>query len=247
MLKKLVYSIHEVCDNRSASQGYDISKKAWEQIVDGTNVEYKTANHNHGLIPQFSKYRITDLLQEYDQVLVVDADTLPMPGALDIFQYNNHSVAGVLNFGSYEAICRPMEMWPNVFEELRFVKNISPFKMVNSGVLLYNKDALRWLNSWICWFSQKEYAIQEWSHHLKTGKDQILFNLWLKYHCVDYDLLPWTYNVQDLPRRDCDLGNLYWLEMGKIFHFNAGCKPTPGEWIKKVYESLYVQQPQNCM
>ena len=89
----------------------------------------------------WQRHHVLDMLEndniDYDQVLIVDADTIIHPDCPNFFELTEHKYAGVPQEGSMDWVARSMEQFS------RFVFNgISmPYEnYINSGFQIFNKS-----------------------------------------------------------------------------------------------------------
>ena len=76
-----------------------------------------------------------------------------------------------------------------------------------------------------------------------TGTDQTPLNFMLQMNDIDVKLLPYEYNMTDMPRKEILNNDLTMTNVGWIYHFN--CIPNNKDnratyfWMEKTYKELY--------
>jgi hypothetical protein len=79
---------------------------------------------------------------------------------------------------------------------------------------------------------QKKYGV---------GTDQPLINLATNQLDVDVKVLPYQFNMQDLPRKNILDDRLLFTRIPGIYHFNAipGGPEESNKWLTKTHKLLY--------
>ena len=200
--------------------------------------------------PNFFRYYCFDLLkdEEFDQICLVDSDTIIHPDCPNFFELTENKFTCVHNDGDYDWIIRSIENYQYEFPE-QFAFKFDIWKYFNSGFLILGgqdwhqgvfKDLLEfyWKNQQKIIFCQNEYG---------TGTDQPLINLFMQreqFHNKTetlMKLLPYQFNMQDLPRKNILDDRMLFTRIPGIYHFNGipGGPEQANYWIKKTYEYLY--------
>ena len=80
---------------------------------------------------------------DYNQILIVDADTIIHPNAPDVFELTDNKFCAVHNYGSYDWICRSIENYKkHLFPDV----DVPLFEYFNSGVIVCNKNHKEFYN-----------------------------------------------------------------------------------------------------
>ena len=130
-------------DNRN--QNYKYSIKSWKNWGDKNGV--KVIEWTEPIVdPKYMKitlqrYWVHDILEhndiEYDQVLIVDADTIIHPDCPNFFKLTNNKFSVVVNNGCYEWVTRSIKLWgDSLFPK---DKKISPWNYFNGGFQIKKK------------------------------------------------------------------------------------------------------------
>ena len=107
-------------DGRYASNrrfGYKYSIDSWKKWCDKNDCELFVMNDlladNDEMGICWQRFHLFDILESneinYDQVLMVDADTIVHPDTPNFFEMTEHKFTAVHNEGCYDWICRSIE------------------------------------------------------------------------------------------------------------------------------------------
>ena len=233
---------------QSRSLPYSFSVKSWQKWCEQNNAELLVLDSL--LLPKedmgicWQRYYLFDILEsnkiDFDQVLMVDSDTIVHPDCPDFFQMTNHEYTGIHNEGSYDWIFRSIENYSKfVFND----RQIDWWKYINGGFQIVNKQHKNFFKSMIeFYFANKELLIQmQNTYHV--GTDQTPLNYLLQINNIKTTLLPYEFNMTDMSRKEVLDKDLTMTKMGWIYHFNAIPDNQDNQatyyWMKKTYESLY--------
>ena len=200
----------------------------------------------------WQRYYLFDILDtnniEYEQVLMVDADTIVHPNCPNFFEISDNKYCGVMNNGDYEWVLRSIEG----FGDRLFNKTkIEPWNYINGGFQIMNKKHKSFFESMKEYYLNNSDLIIKTISDLKTATDQTILNFMLNKHNVDVKILPDCYNLVDLYRKNLlylDSGQwwsdeLHFLEAGWVYHFNAipqnSMNRDTNYWIERTYKELY--------
>jgi hypothetical protein len=197
------------------------------------------------------RYWVHNILQhnniEYDQVLVVDADTIIHPNCPDFFKETKNKFGVTNNNGCYEWVTRSIKQWgDNLFPNEPKVK---PWKYFNGGFQITNKDHIPFYDKVQKYYTENINVINKLSEQIKAGTDQTIINYLTQQYSIDTEYLPEAYNLQDLFRKNLlhipghswFSDELRFLEAGWVYHFNA-IPQNPRHvnyWMERTYKELY--------
>ena len=192
----------------------------------------------------WQRYHVLEILEhseiEYDQVLMVDADTIVHPNTPNFFNKTNHKLGVVHNEGCYDWIIRSME---NYHKHL-FNNEPMPFhfwEYINTGFLIFNKNHKQFLQDFISFYSQHKDLIINLQSTYHVGTCQPVFNYFLRQKNIEHTFLPYEYNMCDLPRKEILDNELTMTNVGCVYHYNAIPQQfgKPEYWMEKTYKKLY--------
>jgi len=255
--KKNVVFIPNIDLGNTRNLSYQYSIQSWEKWCKKNDIELFVWNT---LLFPVKECKITwqrhyclSILKEnnieFDQVAVVDADTIICLDTPNFFNETNNQFCGVLNDGCYEWTNRSIKQYGNsLFSGWERPKI---WEYINGGFLVYNITHQGLFNNLLQTYWQHKHAFIKAQEIFKVGTDQTPLNFFLTSLNINVKLLPSCYNLQDLGRKDLlyiypncwwedSLDNLF--NSGFIFHFNC-IPPNPlkrdaNYWIKRVYEEM---------
>ena len=242
-------------NGRNSSYNYSI--QSWKKFCDRNDCELLVWEDL--LYPvdvmkiTWQRYYLFDTLDSnnisYDQVLMVDADTIVHPECPNFFKLTENQYSGVMNDGDYEWVIRSI----NGFGDLLFDgERLEPWRYINGGFQILNKNHKPFFTEMKNYYSKNKQKIQNSIEKLKTATDQTILNFMLNKNNIDVKILPDCYNLQDLVRKnllyihdscwwDDNLDNLF--KAGYVYHFNAipqnPMNRDASYWMKRTYEELY--------
>ena len=208
------------------------------------NLQYMNAN--------WHKFYCIKLLEneniKYDQIAIVDSDTIVHPDCPDFFKETEYKFSAVQNDGCYEWVNRSIKKYKScLFNEIE----INPWNYFNSGFIIINKRHKQFVKNLYDFYEKNRDIIVNAQETFKVGTDQTPINYLTRKHKIDLKFLSNKYNLQDLHRKSLlylspDMwfdDKLHFLNSGWIYHFNA-IPPNPmqrdcGYWMKRTYKELY--------
>ncbi len=202
----------------------------------------------------WQRYYLFDFLEEnsidYNQILMVDADTIVHPDCPNFFDESENKYCGVMNDGCYEWTGRSIrEFGAKLFDGHK----IMPHRYINGGFQIVNKEHRWFFDEMKKYYEGDAENIRKVIAEVKAGTDQTILNFMLDKHNVDMKILPNCYNLQDIWRKNLIVldeeqqhwmeDKLYYLDAGWVYHFNAippNLKDRNQQyWIERTYEELY--------
>ena len=241
-------------DGRSDSYSYSV--RSWKRWCNKNN--YELLIWEDLLYPvdymkiTWQRYYLFDILEanniEYDQVLMVDADTIVHPDCPNFFEETDAQYCGVRVDGCYEWVLRSIRGFGDkLFDGMR----IHPWNYINGGFQIVNYNHIDFFNTMKSYYNENSEKITKTIDELKCGTDQTIVNYMLHKEEVDVKYLPSCYNLQDLYRKNLLVihgqewwtDELHFLDAGWVYHFNA-IPPNPmnrdaSYWIQRTYEELF--------
>lgn len=254
MSKNIVFMVNISDPSRpERSKPYHLSIKSWKHWADKNNAdlfiltervfpeEYMNANWHKALALKLLRENNID----YDQVLVVDADTIVHPDCPDFFQETDYKLSAVNNEGCYEWVNRSIQNYGDfIFPTLPKVKTWEYF---NTGFVIMNDNHYDFFEKVIQFYHDNVEKFIE-ARNFYVGNDQTPLNYFVKLYNVDVKLLPLCYNLQDMARKNLiTTGYQNWspeplyLRSGWVYHFNSIPEQfgDSAQWIEYTYKLLY--------
>jgi len=255
-MKKNIVFIPNINLGNTRSTSYEYSIKSWKAFCNKHNC--KLLVWEDLLFPvehmkiTWQRYYLFDILEgnniDYDQILMVDADTIVHPNCPNFFEETEHKYCGVMNDGCYEWVTRSIR---DFNKELFMGSNPpNPWTYINGGFQIVNNNHKQFFSIMKEFYSGNKEKIQDTIEKYKTATDQTILNFMLKINKVDVKILPPCYNLQDLFKKNLlhIPGHSYWPDnlnqmysAGWVYHFNAIPQNDrhANYWIKRTYEELY--------
>ncbi len=236
------------------SDSYVYSIRSWYNWCDKNDVqlvEWKDPIFDVNVMKiTLQRYWVHDMLQkneiEYDQVLMVDADTVIHPEAPNFFEETQGKFSVVLNNGCYEWVTRSIEAWGNsLFPNEAKIKT---WRYFNGGFQITNKSHIEFYNYVKEYYVSTIDQINKLNGLIRAGTDQTIINYLAQKFEVDINYLPECYNLQDLFRKNLlhipghsyTADELLFVKAGWVYHFNAipANDRNTSYWLKRTYEEL---------
>ena len=200
----------------------------------------------------WQRYYLFDILEsnsiEYDQILMVDADTIVHPNCPNFFEKTERKYCGVQVDGCYEWVLRSIKGFG---DELFNGDRIKPWEYINGGFQIVNETHRLFFETMKEYYLENLNKIVETIDKLKCGTDQTILNYMLHREEIDVKYLPSCYNLQDLYRKNLLVvtgqewwtDELHFLDAGWVYHYNA-IPRNPMErytkyWMERTYKELY--------
>jgi len=239
------------------STPYHYSVDSWKRWCDKNDCELVVWNDL--LYPvdymkiTWQRYYLFDILEsndiEYDQILMVDADTIVHPECPNFFEETERKYCGVQVDGCYEWVVRSIKGFG---DELFNGDRIKPWEYINGGFQIVNETHRHFFETMKKYYLENSNKIIEVIDKLKCGTDQTILNYMLHKEKVDVKLLPSCYNLQDMFRKNLlHLPNYSWWpdtlenlwESAWMYHFNSIPQNQHNRdanyWIERTYKELY--------
>jgi lipopolysaccharide biosynthesis glycosyltransferase len=195
--------------------------------------------------PTWQRYYLFELLEnsgvEYDQILMVDSDTIVHPECPNFFELTEYKYCGVHNCGSYDWLFRSIENYS------KLVFNGHEFsdweKYINGGFQIVNKKHRSFFAMMIEFYNNNKDHLLNVQETFHVGTDQPALNFFLDIHKVDLKILPYEFNGQDLAMHeslteDCLFWNFVW-----VAHFNAipnnQESKVSNAWMEHAYKNVW--------
>ncbi len=197
------------------------------------------------------RYWVFDILEhnniEFDQILLVDADTIIHPDCPNFFLETDYKFCGVINSGCYEWVLRSIKNWGQAL--FPGEKPIKTWKYINGGFLIVNKQHKELFQIIQKFYLDNLKNINILTEKIKAGTDQTIMNYLLQKHNIQVKYLPECYNLQSLfdkhmlhiPGHAWWPDELIYTDAGWVYHFNA-IPQNPRDdyyWMERTYNELY--------
>ena len=239
-------------------QGYEYGINSWKAWAEKNGHEVYIMSEllcpeSHMLIT-WQRWKVLDILEyngiEYNQVLVVDADSIVHPDCPDFFELTDNQFTTVLTDGDYEWVNRAINGYSKMFWNKEFC--IPSYEFFQTGFVIISKKHKWFFDKVFDFYEKNREKIIESYDILLTGSDITLMNCMRKEFDLELNLLPRQFGMMDMVRKNLfyhhpqcwwedSLTNLY--NSGWVYQFNAIPHNDMGRdrtyWMKRVYEELF--------
>jgi hypothetical protein len=233
-------------DRQSRSNPYQYSINSWSSwckrndcelfILDTRIFAKDVMNANWHKIFVFDLLEANNIM--YDQILIVDADTIIHPDAPNIFNLTDRKYSVVRNYGSMDWVCRSYENYKkHLFPDVEY----SPIDYFNSGVIIINSMHKEFYTRVQNFYHENRLNIQQLQSSYGVGTDQPILNFLTRQENIDINLMPYEWNMQDMGRFEIIDQRLLFTDIGWIYHFCAlpGGDQSTEYWMHQTYNKLY--------
>lgn len=232
--------------NEVRSEGYKYSIESWKHWCRANGAELRVLDqalfNSSEMKPNYFRYYCFNLLEDegFDQICLVDADTIIHPECPNFFELHPDKFRAVHNDGDYDWIIRSIENYQYEFQG-EFKKKFDIWKYFNSGFLVFAKKHEPLIRTIIEFYWENSTKIKGCQERYGVGTDQPLINLLVnEYYSDALELLPYQFNMQDLPRKNILDDRFLFTKIPGIYHFNAipGGPTEVNKWMRKTNEYL---------
>ena len=238
-------------DGRYASSrraAYKYSIDSWKKWCDKNNCELFVLNDllmsNDDMGICWQRYYLFDILDknqiEYDQVLMVDADTIVHPDCPNFFEMSEGKLCGAQFDGSWDWVLRSLEAYSKFLFKNEM---ITWHKYIDCGFVLMNKNHKDFCKKIVNFYHQNSELLKQIQEKFVVGTDQTPVNFLIQNENIEFKMLPYEFNMCDMPRKEILDDDLLFTKLGWIYQFN--CIPNnidnqyTNYFMKKTYEHFY--------
>ena len=230
------------------SDPYVFCTKAWQKWCDRNDCELFVLNEEvlpHAEMPvSWQRYYVFDLLEangiEYDQIMYVDADTIPHPDCPNVFEMSDRKFCFVHNEGSYDWILRSIENYSKYFFDGYMIPWTDYF---DSGMLIFNKEHKEFFSEILNFFHDNRTNLLSVEKEWHAGTDQTPVNFLTHTLGIDYKKLPYEYNMCDMFRKELLDNDMTLTKMGWIYQYNSIPNNVDDRltfhWMERTYKHLW--------
>ena len=189
--------------------------------------------------PHLQKYFAFEILKknkiDFDQIAIVDADTMVKWDCPNFFKLSKNSFRAVLDDELPKWVVQSLEVYQFLFPNIK----VNWWEYFNSGVMIFNKKHASILSEFIAFITlrnKKISAIHE-KYDLKVGFDQTLFNFFLKEKKVRITYLPKIFNFYHLAKKKM-LDKKEFIDCAYIWHFNGIDHSERKKYMRETWELI---------
>ena len=238
-------------DGRYASirrNPYKYSIDSWKKWCDKNDCELFVLNElladNNDMGICWQRFYLFDILDnngiDYDQVLMVDADTIVHPDCPNFFNMSEHKFCGVYFDGSYDWVLRGIENYSkHIFDNYMMPWD----KYFDCGFMLVNKIHKSFFKKILGFYYKNDVNLRQLQETFHNGTDQTPVNFLIHLENIDLKLFPYEFNMNDMVRKNIVTDDLLFTKVGWIYQYNAipnnSDYSQTNYWMKKTYEHFY--------
>ena len=208
------------------SDSYSYSVKSWKRWCDKNNCELLIWDDL--LYPveymkiTWQRYYLFDILEsnqiDYDQILMVDADTIIHPDCPNFFDMTDGKLCGVEFDGSWDWVLRGIENYSKYI----FDGYMMPWeKYFDCGFILVNKTHRQFFQDIVNFYFTYQDNLIKLQETFFNGTDQTPVNMLVHRNNIDLKLLPYEFNMNDMNRKEILNDDMLFTKCGWIYQYNA--------------------------
>ena len=252
-MKNIIF-IPAIDAGRGRHHSYDYSIKSWKKWADLYNHEVLVWDEalyswDEMTIP-WQRYHLFKILEvnniKYNQVLMVDCDTIINPDTPNFFEMTGDKYSAVLDNGCWEWTGRSLRHYKDLFNNFKVERGM----YFNGGFQIVNESHKEFFDEVLdFYFTNQDVLIEKQKSGLST--DQTPINYLVQTKGIDINLLPQTYNLHHMSSKNLlNFGQSWWgdsldnlYEQAWVYHFNAIPQNQMGRnssyFIERAYKELY--------
>ena len=232
----------------SRRDAYKYSIESWKKWCDKNDCELFVMNdlllENEEMGICWQRYYLFDILEanniNYDQILLVDADTIVHPDCPNFFEMTDRKLCGVEFDGSWEWVLRSLEIYSKCFFG---DKDFEWWRYVDCGFIIVNEKHKQFFKQITDFYHTNKDNLIKVQKEFVVGTDQTPFNLLREYCKEPLKLLPYEFNMNDMHRKELLGEDLLFTKVGWVYQYNAMPNNKDNQmtnnFMKKTYESFY--------
>jgi len=188
--------------------------------------------------PTWQRWHVLEILEhngiEYDQVALVDVDTMIHPDAPNFFEETNHEFAVVGEDMMVEWIHNSIKGYQDMFPDVKFDWTT----YWNNGFIVINEKHKALCKSITDFYYENREELQNRQHvTLKKGSDQTPVNYLVRQSDLPITYLAKYWNFTHMHMRGV-LGNALFLDCCWVYHFNGFEKNLRNDLMKQTWEVM---------
>ncbi len=193
--------------------------RTWRDWCTRRSISFHLIDHDGGLHPTFSKYRVFELFPDVDRFTVVDADTMVRWDCPDFAEGVGTSFGACVDLGHVGWIVQSLQAHEPFFPCV----NVPWWDYVNSGVLVMSRAHQRVAEGVLTWAREHPEPIRfgnNWRSYDQTVLNYVLRELGTLVH-----YLPLDFNLTKIRQRGLWEERRY-VDVAHVWHFNENRKES---------------------
>ena len=168
----------------------------------------------------WQRWHVLDILEanniEYDQVALVDIDTMIKWDAPNFFEETNHKIGACVDNDNVGWVVDSIEGYQKFFEGT----SVDWTEYFNCGYVIINKEHKELCTAITSFWSDNQQELTHLQTTLRKGTDQTPVNYLAKKSGKEIKLMNKKWNLTHLNRKEL-LHNFKFVNAGYIWHFNG--------------------------
>ena len=198
----------------------------------------------------WQRYHLFKILEHnniaYDQVLMVDSDTVIHPDTPNFFEFTERKYVGVLDLGCWEWTGRSLRHYKELFNGFKVDRGL----YFNGGFQIVNETHKEFFDEVLDFYSKNQATLRD-KQKSGLGTDQTPINYLIQTKNIDLKIFPSTYNLHHMVSKNLlNFGQSWWgdslenlYDQAWVYHFNAmpanKLNRDSDYFIKRAYEELW--------
>lgn len=253
-MKKNIIFIPAIDAGRGRHHAYNYSVQSWKNWAKKHNAEvlvWDTPLYtwDEMTIP-WQRYHLFKILDhneiEFDQVLMVDSDTIVHPDTPNFFEMTERKYTGVLDLGCWEWTGRSLRHYKDVFDGY----NLDRGMYFNGGFQIVNESHREFFDLVLDFYFKNQFTLVA-KQKAGLGTDQTPINYLAQINSIGLKMLPSTYNLHHMVSKNLlNFGQSWWgdglenlYEQAWVYHFNAipqnNLNRDSAYFLKRAYTELW--------
>jgi len=189
--------------------------------------------------PTWQRWYVYDLLEanniEYNQIALIDIDTMVRWDTPNIFELSNNQYSGVIDDISLEWVNNSIWGYKKFFPDV----NLEWTHYINNGVLVLPRDAKEFCEKVKEFYLANVDELRNMQHHtLKKGTDQTPINYMAKEYFGDkINFLSKKFNMTHLHTTHAFIQGIF-IKCGFIWHFNGFPREERKKLMKQTWDLI---------
>lgn len=227
---------------------FDLSIKSWKHFANKNNCDVVVLDRpimdSNITSMAWQRYYAMDILENsgisYNQILIVDADTIVHPNCPNFFEMTDDKYTGVHDGIVYEWVMRSVECYSKfIFNNFK----LNVWNYINGGFQIFNKNHKEYIDKFKNFYIQNRDDLYQVESTVKLGTDQTPMNFFLQMNNIDVKILPYEFNMIGLNLSEGLTEDLVFTNLGWVYHFNGIPDSSYGNkvyyYMKKTYDKLF--------
>tara|TARA_R110001592_G_scaffold247349_1_gene509436 strand:+ start:6962 stop:7678 length:717 start_codon:yes stop_codon:yes gene_type:complete len=218
------------------------SIKSWKEWSHNNNCEVLILENDIYEDSSFNKFLIFDLLEssniEYNQILIATPDSIIHPQSPNIFKLTDNKLCGAFYDSNYDFLLRNIENYSkHLFNNFTF-----PYwEYLDTGLLIINNNHKEFINKIKDFYLENSTNIDTLKKTYNLSSDQPVFNFLMHQEKIDFKVLPYEWNMQDLLRKEAitNTDHTLFTNIGWIYQFNQIFDSNKEYLMSNTYKNLY--------